>query len=334
MRGGILFVVVLVSLVCWGEAESTFQRWEKLYQRTYASGSERSDRERVFAENEAFVQQHNLSPRSYRVALNQFADLTFGEFSQLMSGIVGPPSKPVRYSQRARTPLPPSWDWRSYGVVTPVKNQGNCNSCWAFSATGAIESAKAILTGELVSLSEQNLMDCSWREGNRACGGGTPDASFGYVLRSGGIDSEQAYPYTMQSTTTCRYAKSTPAASLGNYTALPHGDEEELQMAVASKGPVSALIDGNDPGFQFYSSGIYFNPFCSKSKANHAVLVVGYGTSNATEIEYGEPVSEYWIAKNSFGPTWGDRGYIQMARNMNNSCGIASRASYPNVMAG
>jgi cathepsin L len=223
----------------------------------------------------------------------------------------------VTAEDQSASSLPAEVDWTKQGWVTPVKNQGKCGSCWSFSATGALEGQNFNKTKVLVSLSEQNLIDCTTT--NYGCNGGATDYAFQYVQSNDGIDSEAAYPYTGQQGR-CHYSASNNAATCSGFVDLPSGDEQALQRAVATIGPISVAIDASSFLFQMYHSGIYWNPFCSSKKLDHAVLVVGYGNYN------GKP---YWLVKNSWGTGWGQQGYVMMARNHGNMCGIATAASYP-----
>jgi cathepsin L len=213
-------------------------------------------------------------------------------------------------------------DWRQKGYVTPVKNQGQCGSCWAFSATGSLEGQTFKKTGKLVSLSEQQLVDCSGKFGNDGCNGGMVDSAFAYIKANGGLDTEESYPYLAKDDQ-CHFNPQAVGAKDTGFTDIEQGSESQLQEAVASNGPVSVAIDASHETFQFYKSGVYNEPECSSSQLDHGVLVVGYGQSDAGEA--------FWIVKNSWGPTWGDSGYIMMSRNKNNQCGIASSASFPLV---
>ncbi|XP_049272529.1 cathepsin L-like [Rhipicephalus sanguineus] len=227
--------------------------------------------------------------------------------------------------------LPDSVDWRNKGAVTPVKTQGPCLATWAFSATGAVESQHFIRTGQLVDLSEQNLIDCSQDFGNLGCEGGRADQAFEYIIQNKGVDLEELYPYAFK-TMPCAFDKGAVGATLSGFHIVPQMSEEQLQIAVATVGPVAVVIDAaHDDFFQyhqepsFFSSrflGIYNNPFCSASDVNYGLLVVGYGTANGID---------YWICKNSMGPDWGEHGYIRMARNKQNQCGIATSATYPEI---
>ncbi|OXK63657.1 C1 family peptidase, partial [Escherichia coli] len=187
--------------------------------------------------------------------------------------------------------------------------------------TGSTEAAHFLSTKNLVSLSEQNLMDCSRTEGNNGCNGGLMDDAFKYIISNKGIDTEESYPYQASTTYDCRYKAANSGATIASYKDVTSGSETALATA-ANDRPVSVAIDASHNSFQLYTSGVYYEPECSSSQLDHGVLVVGYGTDGS---------SDYWIVKNSWGTSWGQAGYIWMSRNRNNNCGIATMASYPTV---
>ncbi len=185
-----------------------------------------------------------------------------------------------------------------------------------------MEGEHARSTGQLVSLSEQNLVDCSHNDYNDGCGGGWPWAAFKYVISNRGIDTEQSYPYTAHQGP-CAFRAQNVGATFRSYANVSQGSENSLQEAVANVGPISVVIDASQPSFIYYKQGMYDEPECSVYHLDHAVAVVGYGLFQG--------VTPYWKVKNSWGVGWGDRGYILMSRNKGNQCGIASYASYPIV---
>ncbi|CAL1298997.1 unnamed protein product [Larinioides sclopetarius] len=273
------------------------------------------------------IAMHNieadLGMHSYRMGINQYSDMmpqelvgNAGEFFNERYPRLGPFWIPF-YDD----PVPEKLDWRDAGLVTPVKNQEPCGACWAFSATGSLEGQHKKKTGQLVSLSEQNLVDCSTVIVNNGCDGGLMSSAFEYIKTIDGEDTEKSYPYREEQGE-CEFNPDTVAAKVTGYVELPSGDENALKETVASVGPVSVAIDAGHSSFTSYKSGIYYEPNCSSKQFDHAVVVVGYGTEDGTD---------YWLLKNSWGESWGMNGYMKMARNKNNMCGVASKASYPLV---
>jgi len=266
----------------------------------------------------------NSNNASYTLAINHLGDLSSSEFKQYYLGY-----KPVRRSYirsqnvadvADRVDLPTSVDWRTKGAVTPIKDQQQCGSCWAFSTTGSLEGAFQISTGKLVSLSEQELVDCSDSYGNEGCNGGLMDDAFEYVIDNG-LCTEASYPYTAADgscKSSCTNAIN--KGDLSGYKDLPT-DESKFQAAVAQQ-PVSIAIEADTTAFQFYFSGVFDNSGCG-TNLDHGVLIVGYGTDSSSG-------KDYWIVKNSWGSSWGEKGYIRMVRNKN-ECGLTLAASYPVV---
>jgi cathepsin L len=299
------------------EYQSAFTFWMQQHQKSYHH-DEFLARYRTFKANLDFINTHNSKNLSFTVAMNKFGDLSVEEFSKFYLGTKYTATGPMRKSPPHA--LPATWNWNTRGAVTPIKNQGQCGSCWSFSTTGSTEGCHFIATKQLVSLSEQNLMDCSTSQGNQGCDGGLMTQAMDYIIQNKGIDTEKSYPYTAEDGT-CHYSVANRGATLKSYTNVNTGDENDLQAKVYL-GPTSVAIDASQSSFQFYNSGVYSDPDCSTSQLDHGVLAVGWGT-DATANQ------AYWIVKNSWGTDWGLKGFIWMARNDGNMCGIATMATLP-----
>ncbi|KAJ7308326.1 hypothetical protein JRQ81_008861 [Phrynocephalus forsythii] len=309
--------------------EGAWKGWKEQHTKVYLEEEEVFRRE-VWEKNLRRIEQHNWEAsqgkHSYWLGMNHFGDLTDEEFNQLLNGFRPDPDlinqRPV-FQESPLLYLPESLDWRAKGYVTPVKNQGHCGACWAFSATGALEGLLFNQTGTLVPLSEQNLIDCSWKVGNHGCHGGYITQAFEYVRENGGIASEHDYPYVEQEESRCRYDPRIRAANCSSLVRVQAGSEGALAQAVATVGPVSVAVDARSFFFHFYHSGIFASSWCGQ-QVNHAMLLVGYGTAQ----EGGKPI-DYWILKNSWSEKWGEEGYMRLVRGLDNHCGVASQASYP-----
>jgi cathepsin L len=301
------------------EYQDAFTSWMKEHGKMYTA-DEFDHRYNAFKWNMDYVEFWNAMNTSTVLGLNVLADLTNGEYQNIYLGTRIKVEVVANDDVEAKPIIgaPLAIDWRSSGAVTPIKDQGQCGSCWSFSATGAIESAKKIKTGTLTSLSEQNLMDCSTSYGNQACNGGLMTSAFKYVQANKGIDTEQSYPYTAKSGS-CHYTAANSGATIAGYKTVASGSESALTTAINTQ-PISIAIDASKNSFQLYKTGVYYEPSCSSSSLDHGVLAVGWGTSTA---------GDYYIVKNSWGTAWGTAGYIQMARGRNNNCGIATQAAYP-----
>ncbi|XP_029640526.1 cathepsin L1-like isoform X1 [Octopus sinensis] len=302
--------------------DENWELYKSTFRKEYRNAETENFRRAIWKENGNFINQHNLEAdmgiHTFWMDMNEYADLSNREFVEMMNGFLPQDSITETFVSDKLVYLPRMVDWRQHGYVTGVKNQGKCGSCWAFSATGSLEGQIFRKYGKLISLSEQNLVDCSSSFGSTGCDGGLMDQAFRYI-RIFGIESEISYPYrAMQQT--CWYNRSKVVAFDTNYVDVLK-TEQALQIAVANVGPVSASIDASPTTFQFYSHGVYVSDDCNH-KLNHGILVVGYGTENG---------QDYWLVKNSWGERWGHHGYIKMARNRKNMCSIASLASYPLV---
>jgi len=281
---------------------------------------------KVFKANMDFIDQHNTQNLSYTLGMNKFGDMPFHEFHAKYTGLNHVKRDYIRSRNQPEAPLlgahesdPTSIDWRTKNAVTPVKDQGQCGSCWAFSATGSMEGAWAIKKTALVSLSEQQLVDCSTSQGNEGCNGGLMDYAFEYVIANKGITTETAYPYKAVDGRCNKAVKS--AVTISSYKDIKANDDASMQAAVVL-GPVSVAIEADQPAFQFYKSGVFADTSCGTS-LDHGVLAVGYNTLSNVK---------YWIVKNSWGSDWGNKGYIWMARKSGaGECGINMESSYPVV---
>jgi len=305
--------------------DNGWQLWKKTHGKTYESASQERVRYVIWQENLKMIEQHNAGGDSSMVLrMNHLGDLTNMEYRTMMNGYRSGMNRTHASTFLAPSnlaPLPVAVDWRKQGYVTPVKNQGQCGSCWAFSTTGSLEGQTFKKTGKLVSLSEQNLVDCSTSYGNNGCEGGLMDQAFQYIKENPGIDTEESYPYEAVDGT-CRFKKENIGAEDTGFVDIQEGSEAELQKALATVGPISVAIDASHFSFQFYHHGVYNEKRCSPTRLDHGVLAVGYGTYKG---------QDYWLVKNSWGESWGLDGYIMMTRNKKNQCGIATKASYPLV---
>ncbi|XP_005355368.1 cathepsin L1-like [Microtus ochrogaster] len=305
--------------------DAEWHEWKTRHGKTY-NMHEEGQKRAVWEDNRKVIELHNegyaKGVHDFSMEMNAFGDLTNTEFRELMTGFQSVEPKEMDVFQEPLLGDVPTFvDWRDHGYVTPVRNQGQCGACWAFSAVGSLEGQMFRKTGRLVSLSEQNLVDCSWSYGNSGCDGGLMEYAFQYVKDNRGLDAGASYAYEARNGP-CRYDPKSSAANVTGYVKIPVS-EAALMNAVATVGPVSVGIDSHHYSFRFYSGGMYYEPNCSSSKLDHAVLVVGYGEESDGK--------KYWLVKNSWGTGWGMNGYIKMARDRNNNCGIATYAVYPTV---
>jgi len=318
----ILFALIFSTLAARIDYQSAFVAFMHKNGKSY-NHDEFAHRFNNFKSNLDFITAHNAKlGTTFKVAMNKFGDLSSAEFGRLYNGLRVPQGYVHTASPSVHTQIkaPDTWDWRTQGAVTGIKDQGQCGSCWAFSTAGSVEGCHFLSSASktLNSLSEQNLVDCSTAQGNQGCNGGLMTQAMDYIISNNGIDTESSYPYTAQDGT-CSFSASSVGSTETAYTNVNSGDENDLQTKVLL-GPTSVAIDASQSSFQFYSSGVYNEPNCSSSQLDHGVLAIGYGTSSGTP---------YWIVKNSWGTSWGQSGYIWMSRNANNQCGIATMATLP-----
>ena len=285
--------------------------------KSYATKEEYLFRLAEFTRKMKIVEEHNSkNTDDATVALNHMSDWTDEEYKATL-GYKGKKARNATVFTGSND-IPASVDWVTAGAVTPVKNQGSCGSCWSFSATGSMEGRYQIAKGDLVSFSEQQLVDCSKTQGNMGCNGGLMDYAFTYA-ETNMMETEAQYPYKGRQGT-CQAAGG--SVEVSDFTDVKPKSPSALAAAVA-EGPVSVAIDAGNPLFQLYHGGI-MKHFCGQS-LDHGVLVVGYGTDNGTD---------YWLLKNSWGPTWGEKGYFRILRSMDKEneggvCGLQQDPSFP-----
>lgn len=302
--------------------EFHFKSWMVQHNKVY-NMKEYNDRLQIFTENKRKIDKHNEGNHSFTMRLNQFSDMTFGEFKKSFLW-----TEPQNCSATkgnflsSNGPHADAIDWRKKGnYVTNVKNQQGCGSCWTFSTTGCLESVTAIATGKLVPLSEQQLVDCAQDFNNHGCNGGLPSQAFEYIMYNKGLMTEDDYPYTAFEGD-CKYEPERAVAFVKEVVNITAYDEMGMVDAVATHNPVSFAFEVT-PDFMSYHQGVYTSTECHKTtdKVNHAVLAVGYGEENGTP---------FWIVKNSWGTGWGIDGYFLIERGKN-MCGLAACSSFPVV---
>ncbi|KAK9051653.1 hypothetical protein SSX86_028281 [Deinandra increscens subsp. villosa] len=299
--------------------------WMAQHGRVYKNDAEKEMRFNIFKKNVKFIESFNsFENRSYKLAINKFADRTNDEFQAYKTGHRDSNDLKshlsIKFKYENISEVPSSMDWREKGAVTEVKSQGpSCGSCWAFATIAAVEGITQLTTGKLISLSEQQLIDCNRNDATNGCKGGNKENSFDYIAKNG-INTEEAYPYHEADETCIAYQESVKAATITGYEVVPPNNETALLNAV-SQQPISVAIDANGDEFRFYSKGV-FTGYCGTT-LNHDVTIVGYGTQDGMD---------YWLVKNSWGNEWGVNGYMMIQRGVNATeglCGIAMQASFP-----
>lgn len=302
--------------------EKSFLSWMRNTNQFYV-GDEYNFRFGIWLSNQRLVTEFNRRKNTFQVSLNKFSTYTNSEYKVLLGKI--PSNRPIsNTNSKSNSNLIPnsdSVDWRDIGIVNPIKDQSQCGSCWAFSVVQAQESQWAKVTGELLDLSEQNLVDCVI--GCHGCNGGDESVAYDYIInkQQGMWNLQCDYPYTAIEGT-CTFSSEKGIAKIASYyRPTTTANEDELAAACERDGVASIAIDASNWSFQLYTSGIYNELACNAHKLNHAVGLVGFGVENDVK---------YWIVRNSWGTTWGEKGYIRMFRG-NNKCGVASNAIIPQV---
>ena len=317
--------ILLLAIIGFADAikadahHNLWSAWKTQHKKTYTA-SEELIRYGIFVENYLKINRLNAESDSARYALNKFADLTATEFKlkHATGGLYEPHKKFVASNSLTATigNLPDSVDWRNKGAVTPVKDQGQCGSCWAFSTTGVLEGFNFINNGKLVSFSEQQIVDCD-TEQNEGCNGGWPYLAVEYAAKNG-LETESDYPYTAQDGK-CKYKKSKAVTVAAGYKFVTSNSTDQLKAALVNS-PVSVLIEADQDSFQFYSSGV-LRKGCG-ADLDHAVLAVGYEKVGLYEA---------FIVKNSWGTSWGNNGYIYIGTDakQNNGQGVCGILAQP-----
>ena len=298
--------------------ELEFQNFMARHNKHYEA-DEYQTRFKIYRDNTAFIRVYNQRNLNWYLGVNEFADMTFEEFKQIYTPTKFDLDRPRNPQPVANLEVPSSVDWRKKGAVTQVKNQGQCGSCWSFSTTGSVEGAWFLAGNDLVSLSEQELVDCSVSYGNRGCQGGFMDYAFKYIIANG-ITSEKNYPYDAKQGECQQDKVKDVVAKISNYTDVKPEDPQSL-MAAVSQQPVSVAVEADQWVWQFYFGGVVDN-YCG-TNLDHGVLIVGYDNS---------ATPPYYIVKNSWGPGWGIDGYIKIGiKDGKGVCGIQVTPSYPTV---
>jgi len=299
-------------------------------EKNYLSQTQHDERYEIFKDNIDKINTHNAKKLSWQMGVTPFADLTEEEFKeQIVGGCTLAERKNddnvIYFDEETMASNPTSVNWVTEGKITPVKNQGQCGSCWAFSTTGAIEGRVAIKTGVLTSLSEQELVDCAGSEGNNGCRGGLMDYGFEYVEKEGGLCTEEDFPYDAKTEIRqCNVMRSKCQHydPISSHVDVKQDSSDDLETALA-QGPVSVAIEADQSAFQLYRSGVLTGR-CG-TKLDHGVLAVGYSNEGS---------QHYWIVKNSWGSNWGENGYIRLCKDCGvnrgaGQCGILGQPSYP-----
>jgi len=282
----------------------------------------------IFKNNIDLIDMHNEQAEqgkwTFTLGVNQLADLTNEEYRGMLGFRSSKSVSGAAVHSHAKKGVPAAADWRKQGAVTPVQDQGQCGSCWAFSAIAAMEGGYYQESGTLLKLSEQMCVDCVNGGADTCDVGGEMHDCYLQVISQGGNMLESDYPYTASSGNPCGFDASKAVANVfTGYINVTVGDEKDL-MAKSAASVVSVGIDASSFMFQLYSSGVYNDPTCKNDplSLDHGVTVVGYDHDDSSKLDY-------WIVKNSWGALWGQDGYIWMTRNLNNQCGIATDATVP-----
>jgi C1A family cysteine protease len=318
----LLFVGLAAARDIHRDVYRKFVEFETKFQKNYATHAERQSRLEIFADNLLLVDEMNQAHDGAVFGVTKFMDLTPREFKYLY--LTATPSNEFKNDDqmmdidvKGPADLPATIDWRNTaGVITPVKNQEQCGSCWAFSATEAIESAWVLANNTQQILGPQQIVDCDHNDGG--CGGGNTNTAYEYVIKAGGQETAKDYPYTGQNGA-CKFHSSEVAAKITSFKYISTSAKQELGTMltyVGTKGPVSVCVDAAP--WQYYNGGVLKS--CG-DQVDHCVQVVGYDTMSSLDV---------WLVRNSWGADWGEKGYIYIERGKN-LCDIAGDVTVPIV---
>lgn len=308
-----------------GHVDAAFNRFKNAFKKNYAHDLEYAQRRENFKHNLRYIHSMNRANLGFQLDVNHLADRTDAEMKVLRGkqytkhgyngGLPFPHDVETEMSD-----VPESFDWRLYGAVTPVKDQSVCGSCWSFGTTGVVEGAFYMKYKKLVRLSQQALIDCSWGFGNNGCDGGEDFRSYQWIMKHGGLPTEEEYGGYLGQDGYCHITNVTQVAKLKGFVNVKTDDINAMKLAIFKHGPISVAIDASHKTFSFYSNGVYYEPTCgnSENSLDHAVLAVGYGTMDG---------KGFWLVKNSWSNYWGNDGYILMAQK-NNNCGVLTAPTY------
>lgn len=325
--------IIFILLICLTAANNVLTKrnrrlddewllFKKAFNKTYSNFDVEIKRNSIWENNLKMIVQHNeeadLRMHTYRLEMNEFGDLTHKEFANKYLTKVNL-NYPIGLNSNdyfLNDSIPDNVDWAK--CVLPVRDSFRCSANWAFSIVESLSGISCIKTNKLTSLSAQQLIDCSFKNGNQGCSFGYLEASYKYIIDNKGLDTEASYPFK-EEVEKCHFNPADVACTLNGYRNIITGNETDLTFALAKVGPISTAFNAGLPSFQFYRSGIYNDPKCD-ANIDHLFLLTGYGSLEKNQ--------DFYKAKNSWGTSWGMDGYVLVARNRNNACGVASYASY------
>ncbi|XP_048000819.1 cathepsin K-like [Leguminivora glycinivorella] len=309
-----------------GDLDKAFNSFKKHHDRNYQDKKEHDLRRDIFHKNWKFVVDHNRQNLGFKLALNHLSDLTPAERKHMSGGRRSKnPSATIPFPHSERqvgdimAQIPEEYDMRLEGIISPVKNQDKCGSCWTFATAAAVEGALARLDGRILDLSEQSIVDCSWEGENEGCNGGFPKEALKHIMKHG-IPLEEDYGGYLNENGYCHLENVTEVFKIRGFTMVTPLSVSAMKVALYKYGPVIVTIQNNE-AFNFYHSGVFYDHTCVNDYVGHAVTIVGYGSRDG---------ADYWIVKNSFGQQWGQDGYMLLS-SLHNNCFVLNEPYYPVV---